>query len=327
MVDNGVILAPDQRDCAAERERQIGEAAFVGEAAALVVHQHGAVNADREGGVVFAPHAVGVLVGAREFVASNAPLSGQLATCGGNHVDAFADGQHVAQGVHVRAELLLHHFVVAKKTASAHDDGRCLHVDDLLVLFALHADAGAFLHEQRFACGAEHELGTVGLAPLLQRPHAVHTLLLGFGIFRIGLEVAANRLVAGAVVIGTKTGRNTEIVGELVDSGTRKFDCLFNGAAVGCPVGVFHNVAEGLFNAEVDAGFLLELRAYHERAARHRAIGNTDVLALLDYDGFFASAARLDGCPHAGAARTNDGDVAFHGLVGGFDLGCFGVVF
>ena len=173
------------------------------------------------------------------------------------------------KGVHVRAKLLLHHLVVAKKSTSAHDDGRGLHVDDLLVLLALHADAGAFFHEQRFARGAEQELGAVGLAPLLQRSHAIHTLLLGFGIFRVGLEVAANRLVAGAVVIGAKAGGNAEIVGELVDGGAGEFDCLFDSAAVGCPVGVFHNVAEGLLNAEIDAGCLLEFRSHHEWAARY----------------------------------------------------------
>ena len=43
-----------------------------------------------------------------------------------------------------------------------------------------------------------------------------------------------------------------------------------------------HNMVEGFLHRELDAGFLLQLRAHHERAARQRAVGHAHVAALLD---------------------------------------------
>ena len=86
-------------------------------------------------------------------------------------------------------------------------------------------------------------------------------------------------------------------------------------------VSVFHDVVKGLFDAEVDAGILLELRSDHEGAACDGAVSDAYVLALLDDDDILPGAAGFNGGPDAGAARTHDCDVAFHSFVCGFHLG------
>ena len=183
----------------------------------------------------------------------DAPLGRELAAGRLNHVDAFTDGKNAAQRIDERAETLQHHIGVSEEAARAYDDGWGFDVDYLAFLLALNARACAIFHDERFARGVEHELSAIAFGPLLQRTHAVHAFLLGLGVFRVGLEVAANGSVACAVIVGAKTRWDAEFFGELVDGGARKLDSPFDGCGIRGPVSVFHDVVKGLFDAEVDA--------------------------------------------------------------------------
>ena len=229
--------------------------------------------------------------------------------------------KNAAQGIDERSEAFLHHIGVSEEAARAYDDGRGFDVDYLAFLLALNARAYAIFHNERFARGVEHESGTIAFGPLLQGTHAVHAFLLGLGVFRVGLEVAANGSMACAVIVGAKTRWDAEFLGELVDGGAGKLDSLLDGCGIRGPVSVFHDVVKGLFDAEVDARILLELRSDHEGAACDGSVSNAHILALLDDDDILPGAAGFDSSPDAGAARTHDCDIAFHGLVCGLHLG------
>ena len=320
LVDHRVVLAADQRDGPAQRQRQIRELALVREAAALVVHQQRAVDADGERGALAVVQAVGFLVGAGELVARDAPLRGQLTARSLHHVDALAHGQHVAQRVHEGAELLAHHVDVAQETARGHDDGLRLHVGHAVAL-ALHTRACAVFHDEALARRVEQELAPLAFHELLEGLHAILALGLRLRVLRVALEVGAHGRMPCAVVVGTQTGRHAEVVGELVDRLAGDGDGCLDGRSVRGPVRVLHNMVEGFLHRELDAGFLLQLRAHHERAARQRAVGHAHVTALLDDDDALAGAHGFDRGPHARAARAHDGDVAFLRLIGGLHRG------
>ncbi len=127
--------------------------------------------------------------------------------------------------------------------------------------------------------------------------------------------------MTGAVVVRAQARGDAELVGELVHGAARQLQGPLHGCGVRGPVGVLHDVVEGLFDGEGDAGLLLELRAHHERAAGDGAVGDAHVAALLDDDDRLAGAHGLHGRPHTSPAGADDGDVAFLGLVGGLHGG------